>query len=484
MADKTSKIKEINHKHKLLSKIFKRALALFIIVIINFNSFSAVVSSNDGSAFITKAEFDALVNDFNSRIEDYEKSIDAKIDGAIAEYLAGLATSSSINLKSLIEILSEENKTFSNANWNNYNASNTVAGDVGIQIIRLRGFFSTTLYDYADRWGMFSRILLNGGTSYTMSNNYRSNNNIGWWTEIKYDSNGGYYYVEKKYQTREIMSYRATNGYYASQNLNEADLTWNDGLDETGSVFYCNNTSPVPVLKGYQAKISSDTTDYLSSLSASYINGSASANYCGNLSKQCFNQLSTSSYWFMDGDLINNFDDTILLSFNDSCYRREAIIYKRTTDRKISETHSWVMNETDVTLSSNSTKKRNLPLTSIKNHTLSNVTGEVVDLFGGLPMCNLIGSPGKLTFKLELSEDAVVCINYGQFGNTEVTTATTNCDKNYGTLTRGTHNLTLDLSEDKWAGRKDILWLKVNRVNSSVSEIKVNVQDIFIEVEM
>ena len=52
MADKTSKIKEINHKHKLFSKIFKRALALFIIVIINFNSFSAVVSSNDGSAFI------------------------------------------------------------------------------------------------------------------------------------------------------------------------------------------------------------------------------------------------------------------------------------------------------------------------------------------------------------------------------------------------------------------------------------------------
>ena len=86
MADKINK-----NRHRL-SRVFKRALALFIIVIINFNSFSAVVSSNDGSAFITKAEFDALVNDFNSRIEDYEKSIDAKIDGAIAEYLAGLAT--------------------------------------------------------------------------------------------------------------------------------------------------------------------------------------------------------------------------------------------------------------------------------------------------------------------------------------------------------------------------------------------------------
>ena len=98
MADKINK-----NRHRL-SRVFKRALALFIIVIINFNSFSAVVSSNDGSAFITKAEFDALVNDFNSRIEDYEKSIDAKIDGAIAEYLAGLATASSYIMEDLIYV--------------------------------------------------------------------------------------------------------------------------------------------------------------------------------------------------------------------------------------------------------------------------------------------------------------------------------------------------------------------------------------------
>ena len=103
MADKINK-----NKHRL-SRVFKRALVLFIIVIINFNSFSAVVSSNDGSAFITKAEFDALVNDFNSRIEDYEKSIDAKIDGAIAEYLAGLATASSYIMEDLIHVAKENN---------------------------------------------------------------------------------------------------------------------------------------------------------------------------------------------------------------------------------------------------------------------------------------------------------------------------------------------------------------------------------------
>ena len=111
------------------------------------------------------------------------------------------------------------------------------------------------------------------------------------------------------------------------------------------------------------------------------------------------------------------------------------------------------------------------------------MTGEVVNLYGGLPVCNLIGAPGKLTFKLDLSNDAIVCLKYGQFGNIELTTSTTDCDKNYGVLSAGTHNLELDLKDDKWTGRKGILWLKVNRNSSSVNEIKVNVSDIYIEIE-
>ena len=118
MADKINK-----NRHRL-SRVFKRALALFIIVIINFNSFSAVVSSNDGSAFITKAEFDALVNDFNSRIEDYEKSIDAKIDGAIAEYLAGLATTATDTLINYFDNYSYNTKSFVGLSFLNKHTSN------------------------------------------------------------------------------------------------------------------------------------------------------------------------------------------------------------------------------------------------------------------------------------------------------------------------------------------------------------------------
>ena len=68
----------------------KKALCLIFAFLLSINSFAAVVSDNDGAAFITKAEFEALKTDFNDQIENYNASIDNKIDGAIASYLAGL----------------------------------------------------------------------------------------------------------------------------------------------------------------------------------------------------------------------------------------------------------------------------------------------------------------------------------------------------------------------------------------------------------
>ena len=72
-------------------KIFlKRGIALILIFVLCLNNFAAAVSDNDGSAFITKSEFDSLKNDFQSQIDQYNISIDNKIDNAIASYLAGV----------------------------------------------------------------------------------------------------------------------------------------------------------------------------------------------------------------------------------------------------------------------------------------------------------------------------------------------------------------------------------------------------------
>ena len=72
------------------TRIVKRLLALFLVVLMSIESFAAVVSDNDGSAFITKAEFDSLKNNFQAQIDQYNTSIDSKIDGSIASYLAGI----------------------------------------------------------------------------------------------------------------------------------------------------------------------------------------------------------------------------------------------------------------------------------------------------------------------------------------------------------------------------------------------------------
>ena len=71
----------------------KKALCLIFAFLLSIESFGAVVSDNDGSAFVTKAEFEALKNNFAAQIDNYNTSIDSKIDGSIASYLAGIKLS-------------------------------------------------------------------------------------------------------------------------------------------------------------------------------------------------------------------------------------------------------------------------------------------------------------------------------------------------------------------------------------------------------
>ena len=67
--------------------VFKIIISYLVIVASICNA--AIVSDNDGSAFVTKAEFESLKENFADQILNYNFSIDNKIDGAIATYLAG-----------------------------------------------------------------------------------------------------------------------------------------------------------------------------------------------------------------------------------------------------------------------------------------------------------------------------------------------------------------------------------------------------------
>ena len=88
---------------KKSTKMLKKLACLFLVVLMSIDGFAAVVSDNDGSAFITKAEFDSLKNDFQSQLNGYNTSIDTKIDSAIASYLAGVKVAKSGKRASLRE---------------------------------------------------------------------------------------------------------------------------------------------------------------------------------------------------------------------------------------------------------------------------------------------------------------------------------------------------------------------------------------------
>lgn len=74
----------------MAKKIIKLIMSMLLVISLNQYIFAAIVSDNDGSAFVTKSEFESLKEQFAKQINDYNDSIDRKIDGAIASYLSGV----------------------------------------------------------------------------------------------------------------------------------------------------------------------------------------------------------------------------------------------------------------------------------------------------------------------------------------------------------------------------------------------------------
>ena len=107
----------MNYNYRYMKKnkkLVKRILTIILVIIMSLQSLGAVVSDNDGSAFITKAEFDSLKNNFQSQIDQYNTSIDNKIDDAIASYLAG------------ISVAKTETKKLVVSEWDEYTLMNGV----------------------------------------------------------------------------------------------------------------------------------------------------------------------------------------------------------------------------------------------------------------------------------------------------------------------------------------------------------------------
>ena len=79
----------------------KQHLAFLLIVLISIENFAAVVGDYDGTAFVTKEEFETLKTDFSKQLTNYNASLDSKIDGSIANYLNGNTISNKQEIKQM-----------------------------------------------------------------------------------------------------------------------------------------------------------------------------------------------------------------------------------------------------------------------------------------------------------------------------------------------------------------------------------------------
>ena len=156
---------------KTRTKIWKKAICLIFVLLLSINSFAAVVSDNDGAAFVTKAEFEALKKNFASQVDNYNVSIDRKIDGSIAAYLAGIRLSKQSIVKTGFDLEGKEDKSikFLSRNNSGLNFANDIYTNDKIYVVAIGTYRSGTCFyeqDCYDNW-VFHGDLSNGNTDNT-----------------------------------------------------------------------------------------------------------------------------------------------------------------------------------------------------------------------------------------------------------------------------------------------------------------------------
>ena len=127
-----------------INKYLKNLISIFIIIGFIMDSFAVAVADNDGAAFITKAEFDSLKNNFQTQLDIYNTSIDNKIDDAISQYLAGLKVETKTNIDSILYKANEYKTITFSKNWT---VPTTQIGDKRVVTSMFWWVFNTVAYN-------------------------------------------------------------------------------------------------------------------------------------------------------------------------------------------------------------------------------------------------------------------------------------------------------------------------------------------------
>ena len=171
-------IKKLCSMRKLIN-LYKRNIAVFAIVLMSINTF-ATTASNDGSSFVTKAEFDNLMIGFNDRMNEYQAALNAKIDQAVSGYIAGMSAQAVLQLDNYAKLASDSNvNNIKFAAWttpsesknvHDINAAYAVAKMAGVGVEYNQN--GTGIYSWS---GVNNQQAWNGGAATVRYTNYTGN---------------------------------------------------------------------------------------------------------------------------------------------------------------------------------------------------------------------------------------------------------------------------------------------------------------------
>ena len=194
-------------------KMGEKAICLIFAFLFSINSFAAVVSDNDGSAFITKAEFDSLKNNFQSQLDSYNTSIDNKIDNAIASYLAG------------VNISKTEVKSIITSDWTDVVCSNKEIKNTLTYPIFAMNFMIGNAFIGSDNWGDCDWVYWSSQIDETNLTNYYSTMNLIGGAKINNSSTGTIDY-SKCYWLGQTKKYKEE---YAISEIISSNDHWGTG---------------------------------------------------------------------------------------------------------------------------------------------------------------------------------------------------------------------------------------------------------------
>lgn len=386
-------------------KNIKRIFTILMVFALNTASYAAV-GANDGSAFTTKAEFDALVNTFNEQMDKYENSIVSKIDGAIANYIASRADTRSIILTdyaSMTAAYGSEYVTFYNYPTSNpFRSSNkNNNGMAGSYYLYTQGQLGE------GSWSVYARLSSAGYETGFGYNSFGSANSLYLLENTTINDSGSGYddlavFLTKKNSYKNTIKIKNdwySNGIGATAHLTTSML--NSGTTKSHTVSISNKNSYAGTFNSTEsgAKIAEKTMSPTATISEEWTananNTFVGAGYpsTNKIPSQTLYAVNNGNKTYFDGD-----QQTITGCYASNaggklvCYINGDSTYGNLT---ISSGCSWTYKYYWHKIYTTDANK-------ISNYAASMVAGTAVKLYSGIPLTK-VNTTGQISFSVIMS---------------------------------------------------------------------------------